>query len=420
MLWIALLSSVAAVVVLFVSGPSETTKPIAAPVEQDEVIPPFGATAVSECLRLSVNSKKYLTDTEMNRRIRMRLAACSEATAAAPDDIRMKVAYARALPHEERPQALALLREAAAQNDSEANFEIYESHRSWDHHLDRPQLVTRSEAEQALRKAAELDYPPAVYRMVTLLGRGDLMKRDPVAERYWLERSLQLPPPENVTRADMLIRLGAILAKSDRADERARGLDLLERLNQAGPFGAKPTLATALRASDPVRARALYEEAVRSRLGGDRSLVEMLLNGEGGPADPKRALSMLRNSKDDWSMKGLLGQLMLEGKLAPRDVPKAIDFLITAGVWDYDARLQALQLLAVHPEVSIDSADIVRYEAVQAAELDQPGAMTALIDLKLSHHPQFRDPRGACKLLATAAQRGDPHAAQRLKDCPAN
>ena len=49
----------------------------------------------------------------------------------------------------------------------------------------------------------------------------------------------------------------------------------------------------------------------------------MLIAGEGGPADPTRALSLLTGKSDSllegasnsWMTKGMLGQLTLEGKL---------------------------------------------------------------------------------------------------------
>jgi hypothetical protein len=52
--------------------------------------------------------------------------------------------------------------------------------------------------------------------------------------------------------------------------------------------------------------------------------------------------------------------------------------------------------------------------------LDEPGAMEALISLKLSQNPQFRDRPGACKLIETAAERGDQAAARRLPECRTN
>jgi len=59
-------------------------------------------------------------------------------------------------------------------------------------------------------------------------------------------------------------------------------------------------------------------------------------------------------------------------------------------------------------------------EAVEAAELDEPGAMKAVIELKLSANAQFQDRPGACKLIETAVGRGDRFMAQRLADCRKN
>ena len=60
------------------------------------------------------------------------------------------------------------------------------------------------------------------------------------------------------------------------------------------------------------------------------------------------------------------------------------------------------------------------YDAVEAAELDEPGAMAALIGLKLSQNAQFQDRPGACKLIETAVSRGDQSMTQRLADCRAS
>ena len=51
---------------------------------------------------------------------------------------------------------------------------------------------------------------------------------------------------------------------------------------------------------------------------------------------------------------------------------------------------------------------------MEAAELDEPGALAALIELKLSGNAQFPDPAGACKLMETAVARGDQAMARRL------
>jgi hypothetical protein len=247
-----------------------------------------------------------------------------------------------------------------------------------------------------------------------------VVRRDPAAARYWAERALKHPPTD--TGRDSLAKMaGRLLAASDQPEERARGLALLESLSKAGAFGAKSALATAIRRDDPVRARMLLEESKRSDPGGALpELADMLNRGEGGPADPQRAWKLLQGNNDIPSIEGMRGQFYLEGKLVPRDVAKAIKLIRHAGVWDYAPQLQVVQLLAANPSVQIDWPEQVLYHAVEAAELDEPGAMAALIGLKLSPHPQFRDRPGGCKLVQAAASRGDQMAPEHLAECRAN
>ena len=146
----------------------------------------------------------------------------------------------------------------------------------------------------------------------------------------------------------------------------------------------------------------------------------MLIAGEGGPADPKRALSLLRARTDTTGVKGVLGQLYLEGKLVPRDAQEAARLFDQAGAWDLDARTEVLRMLAANPEVRITNPKRLLYYAAEAAELDEPGAMAALIDLKLSQNAQFQDRPGACKLIETAVSRGDQSMMPRLAECRAN
>jgi TPR repeat protein len=379
------------------------------------------ANAGELCLRLSENPKDYMSHEALERRWALRGESCKLAFAEHPENLHFKVAVARAMSYAQREAKVALFREAAAQGDAEAYYELYEHHKSWDRgDLDQVPLVTRAEADQALHKAAELGHPFSTQMLAILLDRGTTVKRDPAAARYWAGRAIANPAKDTST-GDLLVLLGRLLVTSDKPDERARGLDILERMAKAGAFGAKRELAIAIRRDDPVRARKLLEESLSPDPGGaPPRLAEMLIAGEGGPADPKRALSLLNKRTDTTGAKAVLGRLYLEGRLVARDARQAAALLDQAGAWDLDARTEVVRILAANPEVRITNPKHLLYYATEAAELDEPGAMAALIDLKLSQNTQFHDRPGACKLIETAVSRGDRTMTQRLADCRAS
>jgi len=381
--------------------------------------------AVELCQQLFEEPKEYIDDAAKRRRWDLRHDACKMAFEANPSNADLKAAYARNLPYEKKTEAIAMLREAASQGSAEAYLQIYHHHRSWDRgDLDKVPLVTRAEAARALQKAAELGHPSAMPTLARRLEDGDIVKRDIVAARYWAERAVaNLDPSKHASKGGLLVMLGSLLAKSDKPDERARGIEILEKLSEPGhyQYGAKTELALVIRKQDPVRARTLLEESRRPDPGGATvPLAEMLIAGEGGPADPKRALSLLKGTSDSWMAKGMLGQLTLEGKLVPRDIQEAVNLIDRAGSYDFNARMQVVRLLAAYPETRVSHPKRTLYDAVEAAELDEPGAMKALIELKLSANAQFQDRPGACKLIETAVGRGDQSMAQRLADCRAN
>jgi TPR repeat protein len=376
--------------------------------------------AAELCQKLFEDPKQYIGEEALRRRWDLRAASCRKAFDADPANTELKVAVARNLPYARKDEAVAMLRDAATQGNAEAHYQLYEHHKSWDRgDLDKVPLVTRTEAAEALRTAAELGHPFAMQTLVRRLEDGDIVKRDPVAARYWAERAVA-NPARDASKAGLLVTLGRLLAASNKPDERARGLEILEGMSKAEVFGARRELAIAVRKKDPVRARTLLEEARRPDPGGAIvPLAEMLISGEGGPADPKRAVSLLKGASDSWMAKGMLGRLALEGKWVPRDVQEAVRMIDISSSYDLDARLQVLRLLAENPEARVSYPKRVLYDAVQAAELDEPGAMKALVELKLSANAQFQDRPGACKLIETAVSRGDQTMTQRLADCRA-
>ena len=99
---------------------------------------------------------------------------------------------------------------------------------------------------------------------------------------------------------------------------------------------------------------------------------------------------------------------------------EAASLIDRASTWDFNARMQVVRLLAEYTQTRVSHPKRTLCNAVEDAELDEPGAMKALIELKLSANAQFHDRPGACKLIEAAASRGDQSIAQRLAECRAN
>ncbi|MGB9367616.1 MAG: hypothetical protein WCE79_16535 [Xanthobacteraceae bacterium] len=367
-------------------------------------VPPI----VAECHRLAAARADPYDSEGMAKHKQDLLSACEQAIALDPDGADTQAALGRAYSSTGRQEdAVKLYRAAAAQDHPKAWLELYERHRSWERgKLGRPQLVNRAEAERALRRAAELGEPDAIMRLVGELSRGQIVKRDPAQAITWARQAMTRPP-KNSDPASMVITLGAALVKSTKPEERQEGIRLLESVAH-GRGNAIGILAEAVRAEDPVRARKLLEEAIRLWPGYSPVLVDMLLKGEGGPKDERRAMSLVSRlrTSDAPLVRATYGRLLVEGRLVTRDVKKGIELLFQSS-FDYDTRQELIRALVAHPQVPLDYPDGFLYDATVAAELGEPGAIAALIDLKLSRHVQFADKTGGCALLAQAAKDGD-------------
>jgi len=379
------------------------------------------ASIARECFRLGDTPRGYCSapDSIDCPGYRTWLETCQQALAANPNDPRVKLALSLAVRvvTGKRDEAVRLMRSAAEQDDPEAWLALYEEHRSFNRRLDRPQTITRAEAEKALRRAAELGHPDAMFRLSTALYRGGVgLKRDLVSARIWGERALARPP-KGMRASDIQPVVGHWLSQSDDPEVRKRGIALLEALPGRGD--AQAYLAESIRAGDPARARKLLETSVRTYPGHALApLAEMLIAGEGGPKDERRALSVLQRAPADAQhAKALLGCLMLEGRLVRRDVTQAVGLLIPWSQWDYDTWLLIANVLAENPDVPLGRPDGFLYDAIEFAELGEPGAMDALIALKQSRHPQFSDPPGARALAEREAKQGNDAAPRRWEQC---
>ena len=137
-------------------------------------------------------------------------------------------------PTSSKTEAIAMLREAAAQGSAEAYHQLYEHHRSWD----------RGDLDQRAAGHARRGRPgPAQGRRT----RASLCHADAgTPARGWGHRQTRYSSPRDTGRnvpsptlrrtrakADLQVTLGRLLATSDKPDERARGLDILERMSDA-------------------------------------------------------------------------------------------------------------------------------------------------------------------------------------------
>ena len=250
-------------------------------------------------------------------------------------------------------------RELGDAGDADALHEIYDTFKSYDRSENgKAKLVTRVEAEAALRKAAELGRPYSMWILAVLLDRGSTVKRDPAGAIAWAQRAMA-NPPQDTTRADIETRLGHFLAKSSDADQRSRGLANWERYAPARG-DAKAYLAMALRQQDPIRARKLLEAALKGAPGhAIPALTEMLLRGEGGPKDEKRALSLLqgRTASDVAAVRAALGRLQIEGRLVPKNVAQGIGLIRGEAAWSQEVQIEVMGLL-VENEIDVDLSRI--------------------------------------------------------------
>ena len=149
----------------------------------------------------------------------------------------------------------------------------------------------------------------------------------------------------------------------------------------------------------------------------------MLIKGEGGPEDGKRALKLLQshsNASAPASINAALGRIYAEGKLVPRDLQKAADLMRGETQWSVGAKLDYARFVTDNPTVKANNPKRIIYELTEAANLGEPGATTTLIALKLSPNAQFADKAGGCRLAQRAVAAGDESARKFLASCAVN
>ena len=200
-------------------------------------------------------------------------------------------------------------------------------------------------------------------------------------------------------------------------EEQQRGFSVIRERYEEGEPGAFIPYATALRFGRgttriPSGARTLLEDAVAH--DNARALVmlaEMLAEGEGGPADGKRAIALLTSPLAEqaaYSARPVLAGLYLDNRYTGRRPREALRLL--AGSGDIDARIRAAGLFMDYDEkLEYPQSYIATMDA--ATKVGEPGAAWAWARLKLSGHPQFGNKDDEARaILATLAAEGDPEA----------
>jgi TPR repeat protein len=347
------------------------------------------------------------------------LASCERAAGAADVTPEVQLALSDAyFATGRRRESADTLRVLAAKGHAQALLNIYERHRSFEQgDLDEVQIIGAKEAGESLRKAAEAALPQAMQRYAINLEQGYIIKRDIDAGARWMEATYK-NPAKDTSPADVVVMTARMLIESPDPEKRARAVRILEQVKRSD---AKAWLGVAIRNDDPVRARALFEETLGAWPGISLApLADMLIKGEGGPKDEKRALKLLQShsrGNAPSSINEALGKLYAEGRLVPHDPQKAYDLMSGAAQWSIGKRIALGRFVAENPTVQPPRPKAILYDLTHAAGLGEPGAMSALIALKMSSNPRFADKAGGCKLAAQAAKDGDDEARRLLASC---
>jgi TPR repeat protein len=389
--------------------------------EKEDQLTKLPSGGVRDCVGMQQNrpSAWDVGDEKYRKHLQEWLDICQRAAALQDAPVAVHHSLADAFfAADRRAESADALRALAARGDADALLKIYERHRSFEQgDLDKAQIIKAKEAGDSLRKAAESGHPRAMQRYAINLDQGYIIKRDVEEAAHWMEQTLARPPKDAST-TDLAVAIGQLLTESAKPEKRARGLRILESINRPD---ARAYLGIAIRKDHPVRARALFEETLSAWPGISLApLAEMLIKGEGGPQDEKRALKLLQshsNKSAASSINEALGKLYAEGKLVPHDPQRAFELMGGAAQWSIDKRIALGRFVAENPAVQVDGAKDLLYDLTRAAELGEPGAMSALIAVKLSTNAQLADKAGGCRLAERAVKDGDETARKYIATC---
>jgi TPR repeat protein len=314
------------------------------------------------------------------------------------------------------------VRKLAGDGGAEAQFLLYQLNRANpDVSQSSMMEVSREEGLKALHAAAEQGHMSAIGQLIMLYRGVYGMRRDLRQVVRWARRMESAPPQgiattdyENETRAAMPMVIARTTLEEDGfpATEQRAAFRFVDGIMKAGGKDANEAadaVVSALRAGrgtskNPARAREILEERIKTDGNAVPILAQMLLGGEGGPEDGKRALELVSrpDQQKNGVARGVKAEILLAGNIVGYRPQEAIQAL--AGTYEVDNAMRLAGLM-IDYRTRLDNPEGLVTTLSRAAETRSDAAL-ALARLKLSENSQFSDEDGARMLLKPLADAG--------------
>lgn len=368
----------------------------------------------------------YPEDFDMTK-ARALQAQCQAAWVGAPTEKRMHLQWIRVtmMINEDSIHLLApQLRKLAGEGSAEAQYLVY---RLFVLTESKPaaaalNMISLEEARAELLKAGEQGHIGALRELMVLYRGSEMFKRDLRMSALYARRAEGAPPQgmgssrfEDFVRADAQHWVATTTLEEDGfpATEQRAAFRYLQADADSGRRTSSSSaiaVAEAMRLGrgtrkDLARAREMLEKRAKLYPDVGPLLAEMLVNGEGGPEEPKRALELLQDPGLQHHPRALKvkADILMSGKLGGPRPQEAIRTL--AAAWDI-ANYTRLAGLLVDYGPRLDSTDMIASALAKAAGEGDEQAALALAKLKLSDNSQFSDEDGARALLKPLADAG--------------
>jgi len=353
---------------------------------------------------------------------------CQAAMLGAPQEKRLTLEWLRvqvALNQAGLTFLLPQIKLLADGGSPEANYLLYEFYSVHRHDGANagPSPVTRDMALDALQKAGAAGHLTGLETLLRQYIEGPLLRRDAHKVVETAQRVIDAPAQgqspgewDSRFRAAMPLLIAQTTLENDgfSSEEQQKAFQAVESDSKAGTNGPEPSVLAYIKAlrlgrgtqQNAAKARQLLEARVGSDQYAVPMLADMLAKGEGGPADGKRAIAMLRAATKKVADAGpLLAGLLLDGKFVGRQPREAIQLLNAP--WDLDASIRLANLLPDYDGFQIDNPDQLVERLSDGAEAGEPGAAVALARLQLSDDQQFKNEEVARAMLKPLADAGD-------------